>query len=355
MRIVTVVGARPQYIKAAFFSREFRINNIEILVNTGQHYDSNMTDVFFKELGIPEANYNLGIGSGSHGYQTSKMIEEIERILSVEKPDSVLVFGDTNSTLSGALAACKIHIPVIHVEAGLRSYNKKMPEEINRLLTDHLSSLLICPSQTGVNNLAKEGITDGVYNLGDIMIDSLNFALRYVSKTNVIERNNLKENEYYLLTLHRAENTDNFEKLEIVLETLLGLEKTVVFPVHPRTRKLLSSSRIYKKNQKKINFIDPVGYFDIISLLQSCSMLITDSGGLQKEAYWLRKPCVTLRTETEWIETILSGWNILSNIDRQEIVMKVTNFKLPKEYEPFYGEYGVSKRVVELIENYNFA
>ena len=345
MKIITIIGARPQFIKAAAFSEEFRKNNQEILVHTGQHYDANMSDIFFEELRIPRPDYNLGVGSGSHGMQTGRMLEKIEEILLSEKPDGLLVYGDTNSTLAGALAASKLHIPVYHVEAGLRSYHKLMPEEQNRVLTDHISDLLFCPTQTAVENLFREGITKGVINTGDVMYDTIlrntdisvekysgGSWLYELQQTNGFVTE-LKEKEYYLATIHRAENTDDPEKLRMIFEAFEMMERPVIIPLHPRTRKLLAQQNITFKNTI---IIEPVGYLLMLYLTAHAQMVVTDSGGLQKEAYFLKTPCTTLRDQTEWVETLENNWNVLSSISVETILKTVNrpldclNFPQPK-------------------------
>lgn len=332
LKLLTVIGARPQFIKASLFSENFRKNNEEILVHTGQHYDNNMSNVFFEELKIPKPDYNLGVGSLSHGKQTAKMLEGIEEIIIKERPNGLLVYGDTNSTLAGALAASKLHIPIYHVEAGLRSFNKLMPEEQNRILTDHLSNLLFCPTQTAVNNLKNEGITSGVINTGDIMYDTVvrnieisnrkysdGVWLKEIKNENevIVE---LVEKRYYLATIHRAENTDNLDSLDTIFKAFRDLDKPVLLPLHPRTRKLIENLKIDYKN---VIIINPVGYLLMLYLTFNAYMVITDSGGLQKEAYFLKTPCTTLRNQTEWIETLDNGWNELSNINVEEITRNV--------------------------------
>jgi UDP-GlcNAc3NAcA epimerase len=331
MKIITIIGARPQFIKAAPFSAVFRKDNEEILIHTGQHYDANMSDIFFNELGIPNPDYNLAIGSGNHGQQTGQMLEKIEEVILKEKPDGLLVYGDTNSTLAGALAASKLHVPVFHVEAGLRSFNKLMPEEQNRILTDHISDLLLCPTETAVNNLEKEGIKTGVLNTGDIMFDVVLRNIEISKKrysggewlNELIAENglilNLKEKEFYLATIHRAENT-NEKKLIEIFTAFERLDKPVLLPIHPRTRKIIDDLNIKLRN---VIIIKPVGYLMMLYLTANAYMVITDSGGLQKEAYFLRTPCTTLRDQTEWVETLENGWNILSPIDADKILRTV--------------------------------
>ncbi|AIQ76839.1 UDP-N-acetylglucosamine 2-epimerase (non-hydrolyzing) [Paenibacillus sp. FSL L8-0323] len=329
MKILTIIGARPQFIKAAPFSALFREENEEILVHTGQHYDANMSNVFFDELGIPIPNYYLGVGSGSHGLQTGRMLEKIEEIIKIEKPDGTLVYGDTNSTLAGALASSKLHIPVFHVEAGLRSYNKAMPEEQNRILTDHISKLLLCPTANAVENLKQEGIISDVFNTGDIMYDavlrnidmSINQYSNGIWLSEIHGENGmipkLQENEYYLATIHRAENTDDCEKLAYIFAALREMDKPVIMPLHPRTRKMIEMQKITTHN---VIIIEPVGYLLMLYLTAHAYMVLTDSGGLQKEAYFLKTPCVTLRNQTEWVETLENDWNVLSSIDSESIL-----------------------------------
>ncbi|MGJ7910825.1 non-hydrolyzing UDP-N-acetylglucosamine 2-epimerase [Neobacillus sp. LXY-1] len=362
MKIITIIGARPQFIKAAPFSFTFRKENEEILVHTGQHYDANMSDVFFKELGIPHPDYNLEVGSGSHGLQTGRMLEKIEDIILKEKPEGMLVYGDTNSTLAGALAASKLHVPVFHVEAGLRSYNKLMPEEQNRILTDHISNLLLCPTQTAVDNLNKEGITKGVLNTGDIMFDAVlrNLEIskgKYINGSwlNELKQDNskipnLKEKEYYLATIHRAENTDNHNKLREIFSAFEKFDKPVLLPIHPRTRKLIEELNIELNNVK---LIKPVGYLLMLYLTANAYMVVTDSGGLQKESYFLKTPCTTLRDQTEWVETLENGWNMLSPIEVSTILEAVSRkldcFKYPQPQ--LFGEGNAAEQITQAILN----
>ena len=314
MRILTVVGARPQFVKAAAVSRAFlRADNIqEIIVHTGQHYDNNMSDVFFEEMDIPRPNYNLQINSSSHGVMTGRMIEGLEELILKEKPDYVLIYGDTNSTLAGAIAASKIHIPIAHVESGLRSFNMRMPEEINRILSDRLSALLFCPTPQAIENLKKEGFENFTSNIvfsGDVMFDA---ALYYIQKSEesskIIQRLDLDKERYILSTIHRAENTDDVTNLSTIFNALRELtkESKVVLPMHPRTKKLIQSHNI---DTTGIYIIDPVGYFDMLQLIKNARLIITDSGGLQKEAYFFHKPCITTRNETEWTELIYHQYN----------------------------------------------
>lgn len=312
-KIITVVGARPQFVKSAVVSRALsQLSHAqEILVHTGQHYDPLMSDVFFEELDLKTPDYNLEIGSASHGAQTGRMLEAIEKILVNESPDWVLVYGDTNSTLAGALAASKLHIPIAHVEAGLRSYNRKMPEEINRVLTDHLSELLFTPTDKATENLGTEGISESkISQVGDVMYDASLFYSKRVISDPVLEVGA----QFALATVHRAENTDDPDRLTIILEALskLGERMNVIMPIHPRTRKILDKTGELSRYKKRINFIDPLGYLEMIRHEQQASIILTDSGGVQKEAYFFQTPCVTLRDETEWSELVTMGWNYLA-------------------------------------------
>ncbi|HYE01185.1 MAG TPA: UDP-N-acetylglucosamine 2-epimerase (non-hydrolyzing) [Alphaproteobacteria bacterium] len=315
MRICTVVGARPQFIKAAAFSRVARATPgvEEFIVHTGQHYDGNMSAVFFEEMGIPEPQYNLAIGSGGHGAQTGRMLAAIEEILVERRPDWLLVYGDTNSTLAGALAAAKLHIPVAHVEAGLRSFNRRMPEEVNRVLTDHASDLLFAPTATAVENLRREGMPEARIRLsGDVMYDAaLYYGARARAESRILDRLGLTPGGFVLATVHRAENTDDPARLAAVFGGLAGLaeQAEVVLPLHPRTRAALERSNL--RIPPRLRLIDPVGYLDMVMLEQSCRLIATDSGGVQKEAFFFGVPCATLRDETEWVELVELGWNRL--------------------------------------------
>lgn len=317
LRIVTVVGARPQFIKAAPVGDALRAaGHDEILIHTGQHYDPKMSAVFFAELGIAEPRLNLEVGSGSHGAQTAQMLIGIEKVLLAEKPDWMLVFGDTNSTLAGALAACKLHVPIAHVEAGLRSFNRTMPEEHNRVLTDHCSTLLLCPSQGAADQLAREGITRGVRVVGDVMYDA---ALRSRAvaeqRSHIHAELGLARGSYVLATVHRAASTDDPAVLGGIIAALGALDAPVVFPVHPRTRAVLANLAL----PPSLRVIDPVGYLDMLMLESGARAILTDSGGVQKEAYFFGVPCLTLRDETEWTETVASGWNRVVGTQRDAI------------------------------------
>jgi UDP-GlcNAc3NAcA epimerase len=361
LRIVTIVGARPQFIKAATVSRAIAAHNTtgagtileEKLVHTGQHYDDNMSRVFFEELEIPEPAYNLGIGSGSHGEQTGRMLERIEQVLLSEKPDLVLVYGDTNSTLAGALVAAKLHIPVAHVEAGLRSFVRTMPEEINRVLTDHVSDLLFCPTPTAVTNLAREGIEKGVHQVGDVMYDSTLFYARKVApfEEETLRRLGIARRSFYLATVHRAENTDHAERLAGIFGAFAEVatrECPVIVPLHPRTVKYIHQYGLQVSNDVKI--IDPASYLEMVVLEKNARKILTDSGGVQKEAYFLAVPCVTLRDETEWVETVEAGWNILAGSNKQAIVTAV-NTPAPRGASDgsLYGNGDAATQICKLL------
>ena len=331
MKLVTIIGARPQIIKAAAVSRAIVEHNkkdaerpiLETIVHTGQHYDKNMSQVFFEELDIPEPDYNFGIGSGPHGEQTSKMLQKIEATLVKERPDCCLVYGDTNSTLAGALAAVKLHICVAHIEAGLRSFNRRMPEEINRVVTDHISDLLFCPTEKSIDNLSKEGISAGVHQVGDVMFDCIRF---YAKRAKAVEQKTLKSldirpKSYYLATVHRAENTDDSMRLTNIFEALDEIATAncpVVLPLHPRTVKYAQKHGL--KFANCVRAIQPVSYLEMVVLENNARLILTDSGGVQKEAYWFNVPCITLRDETEWVETVESGWNILTGANKHHII-----------------------------------
>lgn len=350
MKIVTIVGARPQFIKAAPLSRELRKRHREILLHTGQHYDENMSAVFFRDLGIPEPDVHLNAGGGSHGEQTAKILAGIEQVLQNEQPDWVLIYGDTNSTLAGALAAAKLHIPIAHVEAGLRSFNRRMPEEINRVVADHLSSLLLCPSEVAANNLATEGITKGVHVVGDVMADALLAAAARADNSKVLERYKLKPQGYLLATVHRAENTDDPTRLSAILGAFADIARPILFPIHPRTRKVIANAGL--NLPANVLACEPLGYLDLVRALRDAEFALTDSGGLQKEAYWLSVPCITLRDETEWVETVEAGWNILAGANRSTISHSVATFKRPYSHPVLYGGDGLAaERICEALES----
>lgn len=357
--VLTVVGARPQFIKAAAVSRAFQAFNPqnrqrpirEILVHTGQHYDAGMSEVFFRELGIPAPAHNLGVGSGLHGQQTGRMLEKLEQVMLQERPNCVLVYGDTNSTLAGGLAASKLHIPLAHVEAGLRSYRRTMPEEINRVLTDHLSSLLFCPTDQAVKNLSCEGILKGVRLVGDVMYDSLLYNLEQAPQlSGLLQPHGLHPQHYALATIHRAETTDDPRILNRVLDTLGRLELPVLVPLHPRTRAALDSSR-QSRVAASVRLIEPVSYLQMLSLAKGARLILTDSGGVQKEAFWLRVPCITLRAETEWVETVEAGWNRVVGTEPQAILAaaQAALKTVPHEQGKPYGDGHAAERILETL------
>ncbi|MBN2357490.1 UDP-N-acetylglucosamine 2-epimerase (non-hydrolyzing) [candidate division KSB1 bacterium] len=351
-KILTIVGARPQFIKAAAVSRVLRRQHQEYLLHTGQHYDENMSKLFFDEMNIPIPDLNLEIGSGPHGEQTGKMLVGIERVLQGEKPDMVMVYGDTNSTLAGALAAAKLHIQVAHVEAGLRSFNRAMPEEINRIVADQIAELLFCPTETAVGNLRREGISRGVHNSGDVMYDAaLYFAGVAAQKSAIMQQLALKDKEYILVTCHRAQNTDDVANLTAIVEALVACDEPVVFPVHPRTRGFINSSGLTDKlaGAKRVRLIDPVGYLDMIQLEKHAAKIVTDSGGVQKEAYFYTVPCITLRDETEWIETVDDGWNVLVGADKERIVDAIVNFAPAGSQNNHYGDGHAGEKIVDIL------
>ena len=350
MKVVSVVGARPQFIKAAPVSRALRRRNDEVLVHTGQHYDPNLSAAFFDELEIPEPDHNLGVGSGAHGAQTGTMLARIEEVLLEERPDRVLVYGDTNSTLAGSLAAAKLGMHLTHVEAGLRSHRRTMPEEVNRVVTDHLSDLLLCPTGQAAENLSREGITRGVHVVGDVMADALDSALaRLEARPGVLGRFALDRDDYYLATVHRAGNTDNRERLGGILAALQRLDRKVVFPMHPRTRAAIERFELAMPAPPVV-VAEPLGYLDTVALESHARVILTDSGGIQKEACWLGIPCVTLREETEWTETVAHGWNVLAGADPDRIVSAVRSARRPAGEKRLFGDGRAAERCVALME-----
>lgn len=377
MKIVTVIGARPQIIKAAALSRaikeHFKKEVNEVIVHTGQHYDDNMSQVFFDELGIPQPDYNLGVGSASHGVQTAKMIEGIEEILLKEKPDYLVLYGDTNSTLAGAIAASKIHVPIAHIEAGLRSFNKSMPEEINRICCDHCSTLLFSPTSTGFKNLIKEGFNPdnkrrftidnpGIYHCGDVMYDnSKHFANIADKKSQILDKKGLRGTDYVLCTIHRDNNTDQPERLNAIFKALLKISesKMVVLPLHPRTSKLLNTNLekdLYDKitNNKNIKILPPASFLDMIVLERHAQMVVTDSGGVQKEAFFFQKPCLILRSETEWKEIVECGAAVITDADEQKIIASFNDFveNPPHKFPEIFGDGKAAEFICkEMLEN----
>ena len=347
MKIITVIGARPQFIKSAMVSKELSSNNhIETSIHTGQHFDENMSSVFFDELGIPKPKYNLGIHSLPHGAMTGQQMAAIEKILIKEKPDWVLVYGDTNSTLAGALAASKLRIPVAHVEAGLRSFNRRMPEEINRILTDHISKSLFAPTKIAVDNLQNEGVQKQfVHLVGDVMYDAvLNYSKQVEKNIDLLDRFNIEPKNYILATIHRQENTDDKEKLKNIFSALAEAPKLVVFPIHPRTKKILDKYNI--KINGQIIPIDPVGYLDMILLEKNAYKIATDSGGVQKEAYFHGVPCLTLRNETEWVELVKAGVNHLVGADKNKILEVLNTKESDFKNQLLYGDGFAAKKII---------
>lgn len=354
-KIVTIVGARPQFIKAAAISRALVARAHEgvqeVLVHTGQHYDENMSKVFFDELNIPRPSYNLEIGGGSHGAMTGRMLEAIEKVLLLERPQWVLIYGDTNSTLAGALAAAKLHIPTAHVEAGLRSFNMLMPEEINRILSDRVSTLLFCPTRTSVKNLAAEGITRGAHEVGDVMYDvCLFYKERARRGSTILQRLGLTAGAFVLATCHRAENTDDPKRLAGIIDALAALTKTmpVVWPLHPRARQVMKNLGLVERIGSII-IVDPLAYLDMLALEQSAHVICTDSGGVQKEAFFFGVPCVTMREETEWVELVEKGWNHLAGADAEAILNAVDRASVPAQRTELYGDGTAAAKIVDIL------
>ena len=330
-------------------SRALRGQAQEILVHTGQHYDLNMSDLFFQELELPQPDYHLGVGSGPHGAQTGKMLEALEKVLQEESPDCLLIYGDTNSTLAGALAAAKLHIPVAHVEAGLRSFNRRMPEEVNRIVADHLAKWLFTPTITAVENLAHEGIISGVHPVGDVMYDAFLMLSQFArERSSILKQVKVAAGEYYLLTLHRAENTDDPQCLKAILNTLDQAAKPVIFPLHPRTKAKLAEYGI-AADFKTLRLLEPVGYFDMLQLELNAAAILTDSGGVQKEAYMAKVPCITLREETEWVETVQVYWNRLAGAEPDAIREALKLDWVGKDYPDLFGDGFAAKRIANIL------
>ncbi len=356
IRVLTVVGARPQFVKAAVVSRSMRGQSQmeELILHTGQHYDHDMSEVFFDELAIPHPAYNLGVGSGSHGAQTGAMLAKIEEVILAEKPDWVLIYGDTNSTLAAALAASKLHVPVAHVEAGLRSFNKRMPEEQNRIVADHLSSLLLTPTVAADKNLAREGIDEGkIRQVGDVMYDATLYAgQREQSGQSILEKLDLQADRYILSTIHRAENTDDPVRMEAVLAGLAEAAEshTVLLPLHPRTKKLISEDDRLGQFASKLKIVAPVGYFEMAALEAKAALIVTDSGGVQKEAYFHQKPCVTLRDETEWNELVDLGWNRVQPPTSRKAVAEAVSAALGTTGDTGAAPYGNGRAGQQIVE-----
>lgn len=354
MRILTVVGARPQFVKAAVLSQALARHPSgllqEVMVHTGQHHDARMSDIFFEELGLAPPSHHLGIAGGSHGAMTGRMLESLETVMLQEQPDWVLVYGDTNSTLAAALAAVKLHINVAHVEAGLRSFNMRMPEEINRIVADRVSKLLLCPTQAAVDNLSQEGRTAGVHLVGDVMYDAaLRYAAAAQARSNVLTTLGLTPNGYVLATCHRAENTDDPVRLRAILEGLsdVSADIPVIFPLHPRTRQAIDRLGL---PTRALRLVDPISYLDMVTLEKHAAVIVTDSGGVQKEAFFYRVPCVTTRDQTEWVETVQTGWNVLVGADRTKLRDAVWAQQRGQEdtFQP-YGNGASAGRMADLL------
>ena len=351
MKIISVVGARPQFIKLAILSKELRENHNEIIIHTGQHYDDNMSRYFFEEMQIAKPDFNLNIGSGSHGKQTAEMLIGLEDIFLHQKPDVVITFGDTNTTLATGLAATKLNIPVAHVEAGLRSHNREMPEEINRILTDHISDYLFAPTLTAMENIKSENLYGKPFLVGDVMYDSLLYYGKIAEqKSRILKNLKLKQKEYILLTLHRPYNVDNIQKLQNIFSALKQTKRFIVLPVHPRTCKMIESTNtIIPEN---ISIIEPLGYLDFIFLQKHSEKIITDSGGIQKEAYLNGIPCITIRPETEWIETVKAGWNVLVGDKKDQLIENCLHFKPSHNRPRYFGDGDSSKKIISILESH---
>jgi len=348
MKIAQIVGARPQFVKLAPLSREIRKHHTEIIIHSGQHYDIQMNEVFFRDMEIPNPDYNLCVGSNTQGVQTGEILAAIEPILIDEKPDLVIVYGDTNTTLAGALAAAKLGIKTAHVEACLRSFNRSMPEEINRIVTDHISDILLAPTQMAMTNASREGLEDKTHLVGDIMVDSMAFGLKKAQKeSTVIAELKLTGKEYSLLTLHRPYNVDDPKNLHHILSQLDTLGRMIIFPVHPRTRNILQQMETSRFNN--IHYVPPQAYLDFLCLMSGASLILSDSGGIQKEAYILQKPCVTLRYETEWVETVESGWNLLLPVNDAAFPKAINSFTPPNAHPEIFGK-DVAQRITRLIQ-----
>ena len=349
MKIISVVGARPEFIQAAPVSRALRENHQEILVHTGQHYDYLMSQAFFDELEIAAPDHNLGVGSGSHAQQTAEILTSLEKVLLQERADLVIVRGDTNSTLAGSLAASKLHIPIAHIEAGERSFDRRMPEEINRLVSDHLADLHFCASPSAVEWLAAEGIAESVHWVGDVMLDALLQNLPVArQRSAVLQDLDLQPRHYALVTIHRAANTDDPRRLQQIVEALNAVSETIIFPAHPRTRKALAS--LEARLSAHVRLIEPVGDFDMMVLEENARLIATDSGGVQREADYLQVPCLTLRDETEWVETIHTGWNLLVGADPAQIEEAWFSFSPPQDHPPVYGDGTAGQRIAQILD-----
>jgi UDP-N-acetylglucosamine 2-epimerase len=349
MKVVSIVGARPEFVQATPVSRALRRRHTEVLVHTGQHYDYRMSSLFFEQLDLPEPDYNLSIGSGSHGRQTGEMLAALEEVIVAEQPDWVIVRGDTNSTLAGALAAAKLRVPLAHIEAGERSFNRDMPEELNRLVADRVSDVLFCISSDAAHNLAVEGITHGVYYVGDVMLDAVRqLALLAACKSRIPEELGLTAGEYILATVHRASNTDDARHLTNIVTAFNQFDSLVVFAVHPRARQAID--RLGLSFGSNVRVIPPVGYLDMLALEQGADAIVTDSGGVTREAYFLGVRCITLRDETEHVGTVRAGWNILAGTDPERIVRSVREFHPTTLRPPIFGDGAAAERIVRILE-----
>lgn len=348
MQVVSIVGARPEFIQAAPVTRALKSRHSEILIHTGQHYDYEMSAIFFAQLGLPEPDYNLGVGSGEHAWQTGQMLIKLGEVLNQLRPDWVIVRGDTNSTLAGALAAVKIGHPLVHIEAGLRSFDKTMPEEINRVVTDQVADVLFCPTQMAIDNLAAEGISQSVFQVGDVMYDGLlyNLALADTQST-ILQDLDLDPQGYLMATVHRASNTDSRENLVNILRAFAQAPKPMIFPAHPRTQKQITAFGL--DIPSNVHLIKPLSYFDSLILQRHAYRLLTDSGGMQKEAYCLETPCITLREQTEWVETVEAGWNILTGADETRIIEALYTFAPPAAHPLLYGDGRAAEQIVQIL------
>lgn len=361
MKIATILGARPQFIKAALLSQELRKNHEELIIHTGQHYDVQLSDIFFEEMSIPFPDYNLEVGSGSHAYQTAQIMIKLEKLLIAEEPDLVLLYGDTNSTLAGALTASKLQIPIAHVEAGPRMYDKSVPEEVNRIVTDHLSEILFAPTQKSLENLQNEGLNEGIYLTGDIMFDNYRYFSNLANrKSNILKKLNLAGEKYILATVHRARNTDSNENLKAICDSfkIIAENLTLVLPLHPRTETYLKKYDLYDDLdvEPNIKMVRPLSYFDMLILTKNAHRIVTDSGGLQKEAYFAKVPCITLDSSTGWSETVEDGWNILADdgriFDGKHIADLVAGFQPVNKQNNSFGDGNSRKKMLEVLDNF---
>lgn len=354
MKFMTIVGTRPEFVQIAPVTKAIRQHHTEILVNTGQHYDDNMSRIFFRELNLPYPDIDLNVGSGSHAKQTGEIMIGLETLMQDHKPDVVVVYGDTNSTLAGAIVAAKLHIPIAHIEAGLRSFDRKMPEEINRIMTDHISTLLFSPTQVAVDNLRNEGITKGVHRVGDVRVDVLHDTIQRIdqrAQAILSSAGLIPGVDFALATIHRPLNTDSKDRLHAILEAFRATELAIILPVHPRLKKMVQSFDL--QFSENVYLIEPVGFLDMVALLDACRIVITDSGGLQKESYMLKRPTITMRDTTEWVETIEAGWNVLCEPDIGVFLHAIDQalHHPPVEHPSLYGEVGVSQEIVDIIAN----